>query len=284
MAIEKYWTRQGPIAFIQNGTESGLITVNNVACFKVKQRVVISSDTQPDLQLQIKRIPSLTQIIVGPLKDDKKRNIKNLNLRTDLSAYTVADNATIRAEEQSKVTIPRDDIWQAVYEFEPTVALRTLLVDKVGEAFDEDNPLWTGISDGNNTLVVNSDGSINANIVTSTVGTDVFFTDTNGVFSDTTETQVAQYISGSNNTRITRFLGVAKTFGTWRLYKDTINPLNLRVEVRTSPFDRNGKYDFEIPEILNNTEQLLITFQADRYRNNLLGANSSTFVRLEGSF
>lgn len=147
MAIEKYWTRQGPIAFTQDGTESGLITVSDVAFFKVKQRIVVSSDSQPDLQLQIKRIPSLTQIIVGPLKDDKQRNIKNLNLRTDLSNYTVADNAMIRAEEQSKVTIPRDDIWQAVYEFEPTVAIRTIGVDKLGQPYELSNPLPVQLSD-----------------------------------------------------------------------------------------------------------------------------------------
>jgi hypothetical protein len=146
MAIEKSWTRQGPVAFTQDGTESGLVTVNSVECFKVKQKISIKSDIQSPKVLQIKRIPSLTQIIVGPIKDEKNRNIKNLNLREDLSAYTVADNAIITAEEQSKVLIPRDDIWQAVYEFEPTVALRTVGVDKFGNVWDSDNPFPIDIS------------------------------------------------------------------------------------------------------------------------------------------
>lgn len=141
MAIEKKWTRQGPVAFAQDGTESGLITVSSVECFKVKQIVSVKSNTQPTKRLQIKRIPSLTQIIVGPLTDNKNRKIDSLSVREDLSAYTVLDGATIQAEEQSKVTIPEKDIIQAVYEFEPTVAIRTIGVDRLGDPWSETNPL-----------------------------------------------------------------------------------------------------------------------------------------------
>jgi len=141
MAIEKKWTRQGPAAFTADGGENGLITVSSVECFKTKQVVWIKSDTQPRLRLEIKRVPSLTTIVVGPLVDNKKRKIDNLNVRQDISSYTVADNAFIEAEEQPKRTIPENDQWAAVYEFEPTVALRTFLVDKLGDGYTVNNPL-----------------------------------------------------------------------------------------------------------------------------------------------
>lgn len=141
MAIEKRWEQQGPIAFTADGTDAGLVTVSSVQHLKVKQKVVISATGEPDLALEVKRVLSLSQLIVGPKQDDKNRKINNLNLRQDISTYTVLKNATIRAEEQSKVTIPEKDIIQAVYEFEPTVAIRTVGVDKLGNPWDPQNPV-----------------------------------------------------------------------------------------------------------------------------------------------
>lgn len=159
MAIEKKWERQGPVFFTQDGTEFGLIRVSSVELFKVKQKVAIGSDTQPLINLEIKRIPSLTEIIVGPGKDSKNRKITSLKARYDLSAYTAADNAFIRAEEQSKVTIPEKDIVQAVYEFEPTVAVRTFSVDRVGNPWSESNPFPVQLSDGSINV-----GTVNAEV------------------------------------------------------------------------------------------------------------------------
>jgi len=283
MAVELKWLRQGPVAFSADGGADGLVTVEDVLCFKVKQDIVISSDTQPNLQLEVKRVLSLTQLIVGPRFDSKNRRINQLNKRTDISAYTVADNASIRASEQDKKFIPTEDMWKAVYEFEPTLALRNLLVDKVGSPHSNKNPLWTGLTDGNNNAAINNDGSINVNIVEGgAAGSNIVFTDTSGEFTDTTETQVATYVSDQNNTRITKFLGEAPTFGWWRIYKNAVSTVNLTVSFRTSPFQRNGEYDLEIPETLSGTDTLIVTFQADRYRSNLLGSTASTFVRLEG--
>ena len=283
MAIEKKYFQIGPLALAADGGEDGLVTLENVQCFKVKQKVVLSSDTQEDLQFEVTRVVSMTQLYVGPRFDKKKRDITNLNVRSDISNYLAADNATIRASEQEKNYLTTEDTWKAIYEFEPTMALRNILVDKVGDPFTNENPFWVGLTDGTNNVVINEDGSINVNVVDSITGTSVIFTDPNGEFTDTSETEVSTYIADKDNTRITKFLGEAKTFGLWRIYEGTINELNLKAAIRTSPFERTAKYDFEIPQVLDNTNQLIVTFTAGRYRDNLLGGTASTFVRLEGS-
>ncbi len=146
MAIERSWERIGPVSFTADGGTNGVVTLDSVGCFKVKQRVKISSATQPDLPLQIKKVLSFTQFAVGPIKDTTSpaKPINNIKSRTDISAYILADGATITAGEQPK-TGPANvvDILKAVYEQEPTVALRNFLVDKIGNGYTEDNPLPT---------------------------------------------------------------------------------------------------------------------------------------------
>ena len=140
MAIEKHWTHLGPVSFTADGTEAGLLTIPSVCGFKVKQRIKIEAIGEPDLSLQIKRIPTPTTIIVGPLITGKPGSSKNnLKARTDLSAYTVAKLASITASEQPKVPIPEKDIIQAVYEFEPTVAIRNFPVDCHGNGYTTEN-------------------------------------------------------------------------------------------------------------------------------------------------
>lgn len=144
MAIEKHWERQGPVAFSADGTEAGLVTVFSVECFKVKQRVKIEALGEANLSLQIKRIPTPTTIIVGPIITSKPgSSINNLKARADISLYTVTKSASITASEQPKMMIDAKDIIQGVYEFEPTVAIRSFLVNKVGHGYDERNPLIT---------------------------------------------------------------------------------------------------------------------------------------------
>lgn len=143
MAIERLWERQGPVVFTANGGSDGLVTIADVICFKVKQKVVISSATQPDLLLEVKRVHGPTTLTVGPIKDkthpSKPKN--NLKSKEDISAYTVADGAQIRAVEQPKSVPTPEDIVKATYEQEPTLAWRTFLVDKIGRAISSSNPL-----------------------------------------------------------------------------------------------------------------------------------------------
>ncbi len=136
MAFERKWAHVPPRAFTSDGTASGLITIASTSGFKVKQTVAIKSATQSIIQLQVKRVLSSTTLIVGPLN-------KSIDTKSDMSAYTVADTATISAEEQKKNQIFNTDQEQAIYEQEPTLARRLINVDEWGNFYTEDNPIPT---------------------------------------------------------------------------------------------------------------------------------------------
>lgn len=141
MAIERHYEAQGPFAFTANGGADGIITLETVGCLKVKQQIKLSSIGQLNLVVQIKRVLSPTTILVGPTDN-------NFKTKTDVSNYTVADGATVFFAGESKPKLKVDDIWQAVYEQEPTVALRMFSVDKIGRPWDLDNPFPVQLSDG----------------------------------------------------------------------------------------------------------------------------------------
>ena len=135
MAIERLWTTISPITFTANGGADGSVTIPDVCGFKVKQSVVISAPSLPDLVLEVKRVVSPTKLIVGP-----KVTTGKMIARQNLSAYTTALLSNIRAEEQPKVRLPPPDIIQAVYEQEPTLAFRTFGVDCYGDGWGKNNP------------------------------------------------------------------------------------------------------------------------------------------------
>lgn len=141
MAIEKKYFSIDPVAFTGDGQESGLITVESTACFKVNMDVLISSDTQPESIYSIKRVVNETQMFIGP----EKSNIKK---RSDMTAFLASENASVRANEQDRPNIPPADYERAVYEEEPTVAKRVIPVNKWGEPNSPENPLFTQLSDG----------------------------------------------------------------------------------------------------------------------------------------
>ena len=156
MAIEQAWSAVAPQLFTANGTTLGVVTVGTTAGFKVKQQVVISTSGDgglPDLTLQCKRVVSETQLIVGPVPITIGQD--SLTARTDISAYTTSLSAYIYAEEQPKVRLKVQDIEQAVYDQEPTVAYRSVLVDEWGN-------YYSSITDqeGNNRLAVDAAVSI----------------------------------------------------------------------------------------------------------------------------
>lgn len=133
MAIEKKWPAVAPQLFTSDGGQYGIIKIASASGFKVKQRIVVSAIGQPQLVLQVKRIIGPDTLVVGPLPTTQKDN--TLTARTDLSAYTVILSAYIYAEEQDKAVLKPDDILQAVYDQEPAVALRSVLVDEYGRYF-----------------------------------------------------------------------------------------------------------------------------------------------------
>lgn len=132
--IEQKWPAVSPRLFTSNGSSLGIVTIASTNGFKVKQRVVISATSLPDLTVQVKRVISETQLIVGPITQEQGK--QTLTTRADLSAYTTALGAFIYAEEQTKVRLKPDDITQALYDQEPTVAMRSVLVDQLGRYYD----------------------------------------------------------------------------------------------------------------------------------------------------
>lgn len=134
MAREKHWPAVAPVPFTIDGTVNGIMGVADARPYYVKQLVVLASNTQPAKEFQVKRIVGNLITLGLPTKD--------INQFSDISAYQVADNASLTvAREQPRPAIPPDQAARAAFEEEPTVAWRTLLVDEYGEPWDSDNPL-----------------------------------------------------------------------------------------------------------------------------------------------
>jgi hypothetical protein len=133
--FEKRWAAVPPQLFTIDGASNGTIKIAADACtlFKVKQKIIINAATLPILdQIEIKKILDDNTIVIGPQS-------ANIHTYTDLSAYTVALGAFIYANEQHRALIPFEEVTRAVYEEEPTVAERVILVDECGNKYNENN-------------------------------------------------------------------------------------------------------------------------------------------------
>ena len=131
--LEKRFIAVPPQVFIADGGINGVITIANTRLFKVKQEVVLTGISLPILDtVEIKRINSSTQMVIGP------RNA-NINTVSNITAYTTALGSAIFANEQKRPSIPIEESTRAVYEEEPTVALRVFPVDELGEPYDSTN-------------------------------------------------------------------------------------------------------------------------------------------------
>jgi hypothetical protein len=152
MAIERKWDRIPPRAFALNGGANGSVFLNSTRNFKVKQKVVVSATGLPDLPLEVKRVISPTQLIVGPVSS-------KMTERQDLSDYLTSINPTIRAEEQDRPGIPTEQHERAVYAEEPIMAKRTISVDEYGNYYNDANPVAIKLPDSTTNFLSNiSDG------------------------------------------------------------------------------------------------------------------------------
>ena len=134
MAYEKSWKVISPRLFTANGGVDGLVTIADTLPFKVKQQVIIQSSTTGPIRLQINRVENHTQIYVGMIGSP-------ISSRADISAFLVADGATIEAPFQVRSSVPEQEIERLTYDEEPTVARRTVLVDEWGDYYTLGNPL-----------------------------------------------------------------------------------------------------------------------------------------------
>lgn len=132
--LEKRFPAVSPQSFTANGSTAGVVTITDTSPFKVKQKVHLAANTLGGQELEVKRVLSATQLVVGPSGG-------SITAYTDVSAYTTALSATISANEQLRPAIPADEYNRASYDEEPTVAQRTILVDKLGKRYDDNYPL-----------------------------------------------------------------------------------------------------------------------------------------------
>ena len=132
LSTQRNWLARPARAFEQDGTALGIVVLETSQDLKVKQTVVLKSDTQPNLKAQISKIIDRKTIMVGPHCE------KDLNVPLDVSAYLVADNATIEAPEQPRPNIPIDknQLDRFEHEEEPIMAKRVTLVSKDGGLVD----------------------------------------------------------------------------------------------------------------------------------------------------
>lgn len=128
--FEKRSAAVAPKAFTANGTDRGVVTVSDTRFFHVKQQVIIIASTLPNLNLEIKKVLSPTQLVVGDPKNS------DINSFTDISAYTTALTSFIYANEQKRPSIPFEEFMRAMYAEEPAVAMRTFTVDRYGRGID----------------------------------------------------------------------------------------------------------------------------------------------------
>lgn len=151
MAFDKRLPAVTPQLFVADGKTDGRIFVSRPGLFKTLQRVVVSSNAAPSLIFEVKRVEPVATITLGPLDN-------NLDSRSDLSAYTVVDGATILAAEQIRPFIPRDELVpnysldDLTFDEEPVVAKRAVLVNELGERIG-----FTIGADGKIRLAVNAD-------------------------------------------------------------------------------------------------------------------------------
>ena len=133
--LEKRWAAVLPQSFIANGTVDGEIKVSDSSLFKVKQQIIVKSNSIPSRNdLEIKRITDVNTVYVGLQKN-------NIDHRQDMSLYLVADGATIEAIEQKRSSVPEQEIERLTYEEEPVVARRVVIVDPLGKIYNNENPI-----------------------------------------------------------------------------------------------------------------------------------------------
>lgn len=131
MAYERLWAAVSK-PFTSDGTAQATFQISDTTGFFVKQQISLLSNTQPLLPLEIKRIDPDGTIHVGLSGD--------INNRTPIAQYLVADAASVTAVEQKIPPIKVDEITQYEYERDPIKAKRVIPVDTRGRFFTSQNP------------------------------------------------------------------------------------------------------------------------------------------------
>jgi hypothetical protein len=151
---EKRYFSQQPQLLTADGNADGLITIASTYRIKVGQLLVFKSNIATTKVVKVQRVVSQTQFIVI----DPKDTITTKN-KLDMSMFLIADTATVEYSEDRRPVIDLLEIQRQVYEEEPTVALRSHLVDWLGRSYDKSNPVPVELSDGSISI-----GTVNAEL------------------------------------------------------------------------------------------------------------------------
>lgn len=108
-----------------------IITVTSTVGLHTKQKVRLSKINIPSQDFIIKRIISDTQLQVGQIDTDF------VNYENPVQF----DGGRLEMYEQERDKMSSEIVIRAVYEEEPAVALRNILVDRHGQHYTQDNPL-----------------------------------------------------------------------------------------------------------------------------------------------
>lgn len=147
MAIEKSWQAVPVQLLSADGGQYGQLQVPSTVLIKVKQIILLASDATTTsaglnpVSFQVQAVTSGTTLEVGPVGGQIKD-------RSDVSAFTTSLHSLIFAIKQQRNPIPGPDIIRAVFEEEPTVAVRTFQVDYLGNQYSKSNPFPVQLSDG----------------------------------------------------------------------------------------------------------------------------------------
>lgn len=99
-----------------------IITVSSTIGLKVKMTVTLSKPGITDEQFEIKRVFDSKSLMLGPVGKNIKKSSEALKF----------DGGTLYAHEQSRNVLGDSPILRAVYEEEPTIAIRTISVGPTG--------------------------------------------------------------------------------------------------------------------------------------------------------
>lgn len=153
MAFEQSWAELSAQPLIQDGGQYGQIRVASTDGIKVRAKVQLYSNLDPAKKtFEVKSVVNETDLELGPVS-------QSLDDRSDLRAYTVAVQSNLTLPKQPRSSILPDIYNRAVYEEMPAVAIRSLLVDGLGNKYSTANPLPVRLSNGSVNI-----GTVNAEL------------------------------------------------------------------------------------------------------------------------
>lgn len=145
---ERRWPAQD-ISTISVDPVTGIVTVADTRFLKSNQLVLITKIGLEVGRFKVRTVFDESTFQLGP-EDSPFSQVANP------SDY---DGGTLQIPEQLRSPLQAETITRAVYEEEPTIALRSVMVDWLGRFYGTDNPLPVQLSDGDVNI-----GTVNAQI------------------------------------------------------------------------------------------------------------------------